>query len=948
MSTDRRPSFYDPRFEHDACGVGFVAQVSGTPSHRIVQLGIQSVVNLTHRGAIDADGKSGDGAGILSQIPRKIVQRELARLGLGGSDPRDVAVGMFFLPRDAAANERARGISAEVFQRHGLRLLGWRPVPVDPDALGDKARATQPDIVQPLLARPAGQDDQAFERTLYLARKEIEAAATREALKDLYIPSLSQRTVVYKGLFVAPQLAAFYRDLADPDFESALVVFHQRYSTNTFPTWQLAQPFRALAHNGEINTLWGNRNWMRAREPELSSPLWGERIAALKPIVREDGSDSASLDHALELLTLSGRDLCHAMMMLVPEAWENMPDMDADWRAFYMYHACLTEPWDGPAALAFTDGLVAAACLDRNGLRPARYKVTEDGLVIVASEVGTVDLPDQRVVEKGRLGPGEMIAVDTARGRLLRNDDLKALYAQRQPYCAWVTRHLVALDGHSSAGQPNGHASQDPRALTRLQQTFGYTNEDLKFVIEPMAATAKDAVWSMGDDAPPAVLSLKPKLLYSYFKQRFAQVTNPPIDPLREQLVMALDTYLGRRGSLLEETPAHGHLVQLRSPILTDAQLDALRSLSDPAFRARTLSALFPVAEGTAGLDAALERLCAAARAAIADGVSVLVVSDRGVTTDRAPLPLLLAVGALHHDLTRRGLRMRADIVVEGGEVWEVHHFATLIGYGASAVNPYLAHATARALASEQQHEPLDPDEAVERYNRAVEQALLKIMSKMGISTVTSYRGAQIFEAIGLDDDLVARHFTGTPSRINGIGLEAIAREALERHAAAYELPLDGKAKLPDFGFYRYRRDGEYHGFSPQVVRALQKAADSGSRDLYRAYVELLYSRKPAALRDLLRFRKVHLPVPLEEIEPAEVIVRRFNSQAMSLGALSPEAHKTIAIAMNRLGCRSNTGEGGEDPAWFHPLDTGDSANSKIKQVASGRFGVTPEYLARA
>jgi len=974
QSSTPYPPLYDPRFEHDACGTGFVARIDGWPGHDILALALESVIRLTHRGAVDADAKTGDGAGVLTQIPRRLVARELERLGVRGVDPATVAVAMVFFPKDRALREQACRLFEQTLHRRGLPLLAWRQVPTDPSVLGDKALSTEPEIQQAFIARPQGVDGEQFERLLYLARKEIEKAALQAGLETFYIPSMSGRTVVYKGLFVAPQLRGYYRDLTDPDFETALAVFHQRYSTNTFPNWILAQPFRMLAHNGEINTLQGNRNWMKAREPVLSSRVWGDEVATLIPVCQPGGSDSASLDNVLELLTLSGRHILHSLMMLIPEAWENMPQMEPSWRAFYEYHACLTEPWDGPAAIAFTDGITVGATLDRNGLRPARYTVTEDGLVLMASEVGVVEFDPAEVVEKGRLGPGQMIAVDTAERVLRKNNEIKDAFARRRPYALWNDRQLVRLhidapggvlastvamaaddvdtaDGNGSAGNgaagngylPNGGLSSEE--LVKVQKAFGYTAEEIKFVLETMGGEGKDPVWSMGDDAPLAVLSTKPRHFSSYFRQRFAQVTNPPIDPLRETLVMSLDTYLGPRGSLLEESEEHAHLLHLDNPLLEEWQLEQIRNLDDPAFKSATLSALFDPRQGPEELERAVERLCRQAEEAVDRGCGLLIISDRGVDATHAPIPSLLATAAVHHHLIRTGRRMRTDIIVEAGDAWDVHHLALLLGYGAGAICPYTAWYTVLSVPGSRGFESLTPAKAIENYRHAVDHGLLKIMSKMGISALAGYRGAQIFEAIGLAQEIVDRYFTDTPSRVGGIGLKELGEDIIARHRSAFGEPTD--KKLPDFGFYRFRRDGEYHGFNPFVVRALQKAAQSGDFSDYRAFSELVNARPPMTLRDLLTF-KPGKPIPLEEVEPMESIRRRFTSQAMSLGALSPEAHRTLAIAMNRIGCRSNTGEGGEDPDWWKPLPNGDIANCAIKQVASARFGVTIEYLAHA
>jgi glutamate synthase (NADPH/NADH) large chain/glutamate synthase (ferredoxin) len=945
-------TLYDPALEHDACGTGFVANVSGKPSHRIVEMAIESVGNLTHRGAVAADAKTGDGAGILTPLPRKLLLEELGR-----SDrfalPSDLAVGMLFLPRDPAAQARARQIVLEAIRAEGLSFLMWRVVPVDPTSLGEKALATQPEIEQALIARPDGLAGPAYERALYLARKRIERAATAEKLTDFYVPSFSSRTVVYKGLFVASQLAKFYRDLRNPAYEAALAVFHQRYSTNTFPTWQLAQPFRMLAHNGEINTLQGNRNWMRAREPELASRVWGDRLADLRPVIWEAGSDSASLDNALELVEVSGRDILHSMMMLVPEAWENMRDLDRELRAFYEYHGCLSEPWDGPAAMAFSDGRIAGAVLDRNGLRPARYAVTDQNVVIMASEVGVVELDPQHVVEKGRLGPGQMIAVDTVTHEILRNAEVKRRHAGQKDYAEWVRRYLVRIpdswDKNAPAAAESRHQPPvvDDITLFQQEQAFGFTNEEQKFVLEPMGIEGKEAVWSMGDDAPPAILSKKSRPLPHYFRQRFAQVTNPPIDPLRESIVMSLDCYLGRRGSFLVETPEHARLLHLKTPLLDNDGLEALADLEDPHFAAVTIPALFNPHRGADGLAEAIEVLCADAVRAVDAGKTILILSDRGVDDEHAPVPMLLAVAAVHHHLIREGRRLKADLIVESGQVWDVHHFALLLGYGASAINPYLAiEAIAAAISDDAEGRGYEKTYA--NFKKAIEDGLLKIMSKMGISPLASYRGAQIFEIVGLNSEVVARFFPGTPSRIRGIGLAEIAQDVIAKHTLAFAPPVAPTQKLPDPGLYRFRKDGEYHAYNPFVVRALQKAANSGQFADYKTYANLLANREPAVLRDLLRFRSNRDPIPLDEVESVESIRRRFTSQAMSLGALSPEAHSTISIAMNRIGGRSNTGEGGEDPSWYKWTGGGDSPDNKTKQVASARFGVTAEYLAHA
>jgi glutamate synthase (ferredoxin) len=978
------PSLYDPMFEHDACGVGFVARVSGQQDHDLLTKALQSVANLTHRGAVDADLKTGDGAGLLTQLPYKLLARECARLGQRVENPRDLGLGMLFLPeRDRAARAACLEIVSDEVGRAGLALFGWRDVPVELSALGEKAADTRPFILQVLLGRPAGLDDDRFERTLFAVRRSIEQIVAARAVNepefvDFYIPSFSSRTVVYKGLMIAPQLPAFYADLRDPDYETALAVFHQRYSTNTFPTWHLAQPFRLLAHNGEINTLQGNRNWMRAREAVLESPLWGEAIKRLLPIVWEQGSDSASLDQVLELLERSGRDVLHSMHMLVPSAWENLADLEPSIRAFYEYHSLLTEAWDGPSDLAFSDGTIAGAVLDRNGLRPSRYKITEDGLVVVASEVGVFELDDRKVVEKGRLGPGEMIAVDTRNHRILKNRELKLDIAGRRPYGTWVAERLVRLPASTPSelvgpdGQvrdvPGYAAAVGPPALEQLQRAFGYTSEEVKFVIRPMGVDGLDAVWSMGDDIPTAALSSVSRVLYSYFKQRFAQVTNPPIDPLRERLVMSLRTDLGPRRGFLADGPEHAERLHLESPLLSPEQLAAIESVEHPRLCTARLSAHWVLDDGPTGLRQAVDRICREAERLVDQGASILVLSDRCVGPGVVPIPMLMAIGAVHHYLIRVGKRMLADLVAETGDAWDVHHLACLIGYGAGAVCPWLALDTIGALLAQELQSKIDlarrrkqPTDDLERQQRealpeqiaaarstflsAAEKGLLKILSKMGISTVASYRGAQIFEVLGLADEVVDRCFAGTPSRIGGVGFDEIGADLVALHVAAY--PGEGPG-LPDYGLIRYRREGEYHGFNPVVVRALQRASAQGDKLAYRAYVKLVEDRPATTLRDLMGIKPLGDAVSVEEVESVDLIRRRFISTAMSLGALSPEAHRTLAIGMNRIGARSNSGEGGEDPFNYAPLPNGDIAHNKIKQVASGRFGVTAEYLAQA
>ena len=956
--TTLQAPLYNPAHEHDACGVGFVADIEGRASHRILQMGLTCVRCVTHRGAVSADAKTGDGAGIETQIPRRLFQRELKRLGHPEAAMDRLAVGICFLPQDPTQRDQAKAIIEQQVERAGLIRYGWRHVPVNPSVLGEQAATTQPNIQQLLIGwpesrgpasvggsrRPEALPAAEYERRLYLARRRIEQSVAAEGL-DCYLPSFSSRTLVYKGLLVAPQLGQFYRDLQDPLFETAICVFHQRYSTNTFPNWVLAQPFRLLSHNGEINTLLGNQNWMRAREPELKSPLWGEQIRELLPIIQPGGSDSAKLDNALELLVMSGFDILHAMTMLVPEAWQNMPVMDPALKAYYEFQACLSEPWDGPAALAFTDGLIVGATLDRNGLRPARYKVTKDGLVVLGSEVGIVELDDASIIESGRLGPGKMLAVDTANKILLTDEVIKRRLAHQQPYGDWLARQMTRADALTlNDGKP--YISGEWPELARWQKAFGLTAEDLQLIVKASAVTAKEPVGSMGDDAPLAVLSSKPRTIATYFKQLFAQVTNPPIDPLREKLVMSLNTGLGARGSMLEETEPHAKWIKFSSPILTEPEFQWATTLADPAFQAARLDVRFPAADGPQGLQPAIERLARAAEQAVDDGKTLLVLTDRGVDATQVAIPMLMAVGAVHHHLIRQGKRMRCSILCETGATWDIHHYALLIGYGAAALFPYLAYATIARLVETKEIRELEVATALANYKKSVEDGILKIMSKMGISLVSSYRGAQIFEAIGLNEAVLERCFAGTSCKLAGIGFPELAQELLALHASAY-----GPQAAPTLeigGFYRYRRDGELHAFNPDVLEALHEAVHTAQYADYERFATLVNEREPIALRDLLEIQSDHAPIPIEQVEPIEQIRRRFCTSGMSHGALSRETHECLAMAMNRIGGKSNSGEGGEDPVRFKPYPNGDWANSAIKQVASGRFGVTPEYLASA
>jgi len=983
---------YDPRFEHDACGVGFVARLSGQPGHDIVRKAVEAVANLSHRGAVAADGKSGDGSGVLTQLPRKLLAREAERMQRRLAPTDSVGVGMLFLPPAGGPHDEAtaRATVEAALAASGLRVLGWREVPVVAAALGDGARAVLP-LIRQVLVEGTGRDQDAFERALYLARKEIErrAAAAGLVAEGFYVASLSCQTVVYKGLFAAHQLPAFYPDLRDPDYESALAVFHQRYSTNTFPTWQLAQPLRLLAHNGEINTWLGNRLWMRAREAQLP--------AELRPTLWEHGSDSTNLDEALHLIERNGRGLLHAVSLLMPAAWEGNAELAPDVEAFYRYHAPIMEPWDGPAALAFSDGRIVGAALDRNGLRPCRYKVTEEGLVLAGSEVGAIELDDYRIVEKGRLGPGQMFAVDIERHTVLHDADIKRELAGSRPWRTWIPVGRDAAGVNLpvvAAGDTLASSVADARPLSVLQRALGYSSEDLKIVLRPMGAEAQDPVWSMGDDTPVGVLGRVPRPIYAFFRQRFAQVTNPPIDPLRESLVMSLRTWLGPKPGLLALEGPHPELLDLPSPLLSEDGLAAIRRQS--CLSVGELSATF-AATGPAALEVGLTLLCDGAEAEARGGKKLLVLSDRELGPDRAAIPMLLALGAVHQRLLRVGLRTAVDLVVEAGDAWDVHHLATLIGYGAGAVCPWLALRTARSLgdddragrissaqaiadgSSDGASGPLvrngnrpavpartslhtgtqatsypDPETAERNYLEAANKGLLKIMSKMGVSTIASYRGGQIFECLGLASAIVDSCFRGTASRIGGLGFVDVGNAVLAAHAAAFGTAA---VKLPDLGLVRFRRDGERHAWEPTVVRALHKviAGDKGLQAPtangadWQEYLRLTdTSEQPANLRDLLAVRPAGAPLPVSEVEPASEVVKRFVCTAMSLGALSPEAHETLAVGMNRLGARSNSGEGGEDPTFYEPRPGGDRADNKIKQVASARFGVSATYLAHA
>ncbi|MDP2996109.1 MAG: glutamate synthase large subunit, partial [Bryobacterales bacterium] len=941
---------YDPANEHDACGIGFVVDIEGRKSHDIILKGIQILINLAHRGACGCDPGTGDGAGVLIQIPHRFFEKKCAKLGFALPAPGEYGVGMMFLPVEPQPRLRCEGIVERIAREEGLTVLGWRDTPINVDAIGRIARASQPYIEQLFLERAPDTGEDEFERKLYVVRRRAENEIAASDIRDksfFYVPSLSCRTIVYKGLLLAPQIADFYRELSDPDTHSALCLVHQRFSTNTFPSWQLAHPFRYLCHNGEINTLKGNVNWMQARHPVLESPLFGDDMPKLLPVIAPGGSDSANLDNAVELLYLAGRGMPHAMSMLIPEAWDADTTMPAEKRAYYEYHASLMEPWDGPAAVAFTDGRVIGATLDRNGLRPARYLVTKDGLLIMASEAGVLPVKPEDVAFKGRLQPGKMLLADTVGGRIVPDEEIKRALASRQPYAEWLKQNQIHLD---DLPEPPRSYSTDHDTVLQRQRACGYTDEDLKTLLTPMALNGDEPVGSMGADTPLACLSDKPQPLFHYFKQLFAQVTNPPIDSIREQLVMSLTSYIGVERNILDETPQHCHTLKLPQPILTNRDLEKLRRVNWGDFLATTLPTLFRAEGGGNALDRALDRLCRSASTAIKSGYTLLILSDRGMDDEYAPIPSLLALTAVHNHLVREGSRTQVALVVESGEPREVMHMALLIGYGASAVNPYLAIETLEDMAAKGLLNGVSFEIAVENFMKAINKGLLKTFSKMGISTLQSYRGAQIFEAIGLNRDLVEKYFTGTASHIQGVGLDVLAREAKMKHELAFRPVTEAETELPVGGSYQYRVGGEYHLVNPLTISKLQHALKQESYQTYKEYSEAVNGRNRqfCTLRGLLDFKKAGKPVSLDEVEPAAEIVKRFATGAMSYGSISKEAHETLAIAMNRLGAKSNTGEGGEDEERFKPEPNGDSRRSAIKQVASGRFGVTTHYLVNA
>jgi glutamate synthase domain-containing protein 2/glutamate synthase domain-containing protein 1/glutamate synthase domain-containing protein 3 len=946
-----KQGLYDPAFEHDACGVGFVVDIKGRKSHKILQNGLQILTNLDHRGACGSEVNTGDGAGVLIQMPHKFLREVAKKSRIDLPEPDRYGCGIVFLPRNATLRRRIEERFEQIVQSEGQTVLGWRTVPTNNSMLGETAKSCEPFMRQVFVGRnPELADELAFERKLYVIRKRAYSeirASTLEGAAAWYVASLSYRTLVYKGMLLTEQLAQYFPDLSNPSMETALALVHSRFSTNTFPSWDRAHPYRYIAHNGEINTVRGNANWMHAREALFASEEF-EDIQKILPIINPNGSDSAMFDNTLELLVLAGRSLPHAIMMMIPEPWSNHATMSDEKKAFYQYHSSLMEPWDGPASIAFTDGKQIGAILDRNGLRPSRYYVTKDDLVIVASEAGVLDVPPEDVVRKGRIQPGILFLIDTEQGRIVPDEEIKRAITTERPYRHWLEEHQIHLNDLPAAPEV---PAPDHDTLLQRQIAFGYTFEDERLILAPMAQNGVEAVGSMGNDTPLAVLSNKPRLLYDYFKQLFAQVTNPPIDSIREEIITSAETRLGSEGNLLNPQPADCRRLEVKWPILTNEEFAKVRRMDLPGLKVGVLPSLFRVTRGEKGLVKSMEEIRLMARRMIEEEeVNVLILSDRGVNREFAPIPALLAVAGLHHYLIREGLRTRVSLVLETGEAREVHHFALLIGYGVSAINPYVAFETIDGMIRDERLVNIDHKTACKNLVKAATKGIIKVMAKMGISAIQSYRGAQVFEAVGLRQDVIDEYFTWTSSRIGGMGLDAIAQEVLVRHRAAFpERRVDGHT-LPVGGQYQWRSDGEFHLFNPESIHRLQKSVRNDNFAQFKEYSRLVNDQAAnlCTLRGLLEFKNGTESIPLEEVEPIEKILKRFKTGAMSYGSISKEAHETLAIAMNRIGGKSNTGEGGEDPERFKPLANGDSKNSAIKQVASGRFGVTSEYLVSA
>jgi len=945
-----QPGLYDPQTEHDSCGLGFVAHMKGVKSHEIVDNAITILKNLIHRGACGCEENTGDGVGILIQKPHKFFKRVCAEMGIELPDTDSYGAGMVFLPKDAAQSKHCQETFEKIIAEEGQTLLGWREVPTDDSLLGPSAVKDEPSFKQIFIAKNASLDAAAFDRKLYVIRKRIENAIWNSDLSEqklFYIPSLSYRTFVYKGMLTGSQIEPMFPELGDPDVESALALVHQRFSTNTFPEWRLAHPFRYVAHNGEINTARGNANWMHARQALCKSDLFGDDLEKVFPVVVEGGSDSATFDNVMEFLHMTGRPLQHAALMMIPEAWSGHETMDADRKAFYEYHACLMEPWDGPASISFTDGEVIGAVLDRNGLRPSRYYVTHDDMIIMASEVGVLEVAPENVKIKERLHPGRIFMVDMKQGRIIGDDELKKEFVEANPYGEWLKENLIPIGNLPEPKQVHG---TNLDTLLQRQQAFGYTHEDLKTLMAPMAEKGMEPTGSMGTDAALAVLSNRSRMLYDYFKQLFAQVTNPPLDGIREELVTQVSSTIGREANPLKPGPEHCRQIKLSSPVITNEELARIRDMDMPGFKSISISITYKVGDEGDGIRAGLERVYAETEKAIDDGITHIILSDRDIDKDNAPMPALLAVSGLHQHLIRQGLRAKVSLVLESGEPREVHHFAVLLGYGVGCVNPYLAFESLSDLIAKGYLPKMEHQKAVKNFIKAVNKGLVKIMAKMGISAIQSYRGAQIFEAIGLNKKFVDKYFTSTASRIGGIGLDIVAKEASMRHHNAFPERAVKKPDLEWGGEYKWRRDGEYHLFNPDTVFKLQHATRTGQYNIFKEYTEAVNNQNEhlATLRGLFELQITKDSIPLEEVEPIENIMKRFSTGAMSYGSISKQAHETLAIAMNRIGGKSNTGEGGEDPKRFKPDANGDLRRSSIKQVASGRFGVTSEYLANA
>jgi glutamate synthase (NADPH) large chain len=977
-----KQGLYDPRNEHDACGIGFVANINGSRSHQIIRQALTILVNLAHRGGSGSEANTGDGAGILIQIPHKFFEAECAKAGISLPAPEEYGVGMVFLTNEETKRKEMEASLESIIRDEGQTVLGWRDVPTNPVSLGKTALDCMPFMRQIFIGKNSSlKDTLAFERKLYIIRKRAEKASVDCGI-NFYVASLSAKTIVYKGMLTSVQVDDFYKDLSDRDVTSALALVHSRYSTNTFPSWERAHPNRYLCHNGEINTLQGNVNWMAARETNLRSELFGEDLKKVFPVINPDGSDSAMFDNCLEFLTLSGRSLPHSIMMMIPEPWSNHESMSDEKKAFYEFHSCLMEPWDGPAAMGFTDGSVIGAILDRNGLRPARYYVTKDGQVIMSSEVGVLDIEPERILSKERLMPGRMLLIDTVEGRIINDRELKHKISREFPYRKWLDAHLIELenlpaavavsgstepsadeasstaftstqavavpdDSASITGQSGSHAQS---TLLQRQKAFGYTYEEFRKIIIPMVKDGAEPIGAMGTDTPLAVLSDKPQLLYNYFKQLFAQVTNPPIDALREEIITATETFIGSEGDLINPKPESCNQIKLKYPVINNEDLARIKNIDIPGFKTHTMSILFKASEGTDGMKSALESIFCEASRLITEGTNILILTDRGVNSEFAPIPALLAVSGLHHHLIREGTRTRISIILESGEPREIHHFALLIGYGVSAINPYMIFETIEGMVRDGLLKETYLKSGAKKYIKAAVKGVVKTISKMGISTIQSYQGAQIFEAIGISQEVIDRYFTKTVSPLEGIGLDVIAGEALIRHSNAFDERSAKEDVLESGGQYQWRKDGEYHLYNPETIHKLQCACRTNDYKVFREYSRLLdeQTQRQCTIRGLMNFKYASVPVPIDEVESVESIVKRFKTGAMSYGSISKEAHEALAIAMNRLGGKSNTGEGGEDPARFQPDSNGDSRCSAIKQVASGRFGVTSNYLVNA